>query len=194
LCPPLYPSSFIKTPPAPEFHRSLQKIVILGAQGVGKTSLMERFVAAKFSSQYKATIGADFSTKDVTVDAEVVTLQIWDTAGQERYQSLGTAFYRGADACVLVYDVSEAASFAKLETWRNTFIQSADIKDPRDFPFVVLGNKSDMEASKQVVQPSQVSQWCSKMGDIPNFLVREMKGGAGGGRGGGTGDGALPPL
>ncbi len=142
---------------------------------MGKTSLMERFVAAKFSSQYKATIGADFSTKDVTIGDEVVTLQIWDTAGQERYQSLGTAFYRGADACVLVYDVSEAASFQKLETWRNTFIQSADIKDPREYPFVVLGNKSDVEASKQVVQAAAVSQWCSKMGDIPNFLVRGMR-------------------
>ncbi len=57
-------------------HKSLQKIIILGAQGVGKTSLMERFVAAKFSSQYKATIGADFSTKDVQVGEELVTLQI----------------------------------------------------------------------------------------------------------------------
>ena len=153
-------------------HKALQKIIILGAQGVGKTSLMERFVAAKFSSQYKATIGADFSTKDVTVGDELVTLQIWDTAGQERYQSLGTAFYRGADACVLVYDVSEAASFQKLETWRNTFIQSADIKDARDFPFVVLGNKSDLESSKHVVLPSQVSSWTSSKGDIPSFQVR----------------------
>jgi len=153
-------------------HKSLQKIIILGAQGVGKTSLMERFVAAKFSSQYKATIGADFSTKDVQVGDELVTLQIWDTAGQERYQSLGTAFYRGADACVLVYDVSEAASFQKLETWRNTFIQSADIKDARDFPFVVLGNKSDLESAKHAVLPSQVSAWTSSKGDIPSFQVR----------------------
>jgi hypothetical protein len=62
-------------------HKSLQKIIILGAQGVGKTSLMERFVAAKFSSQYKATIGADFSTKDVQVGEELVTLQICASCG-----------------------------------------------------------------------------------------------------------------
>lgn len=153
-------------------HKSLQKIIILGAQGVGKTSLMERFVAAKFSAQYKATIGADFSTKDVTVGNELITLQIWDTAGQERYQSLGTAFYRGADACVLVYDVSDAASFNKLETWRNAFITAADIKDPKDFPFVVLGNKADLEAAKHVVQPSAVTAWTDKHGKIPSFLVR----------------------
>ena len=133
---------------------------------------MERFVAAKFNAQYKATIGADFSTKDVTVGNEHVTLQIWDTAGQERYQSLGTAFYRGADACVLVYDVSDAASFQKLETWRNAFIQAADIKDARDFPFVVLGNKSDLEAGKHVVQQSQVQAWTESKGGIPSFTVR----------------------
>jgi Ras-related protein Rab-7A len=170
LSPPPPPKLNLRLPTRP--FRSLQKIVILGAQGVGKTSLMERFVAAKFNAQYKATIGADFSTKDVSIGSEVVTLQIWDTAGQERYQSLGTAFYRGADACVLVYDVSEAASFAKLETWRNTFIQSADIKDAKDFPFVVLGNKSDMEQAKQVVLPGAVQEWCAKMGNIPNFQVR----------------------
>ena len=154
-------------------HKSLQKIIILGAQGCGKTSLMERFVAAKFSSQYKATIGADFSTKDVQVGDELVTLQIWDTAGQERYQSLGTAFYRGADACVLVYDVSEAVSFQKLEQWRNAFITAADIANPKDFPFVILGNKSDLEAAKQVVQPSSVAAWAASKGDIPTFQVRQ---------------------
>jgi hypothetical protein len=54
----------------------------------------------KFSNQYKATIGADFLTKEVMVDERLVTMQIWDTAGQERFQSLGVAFYRGADCCV----------------------------------------------------------------------------------------------
>ena len=54
----------------------------------------------------QATIGADFLTKEVQVEDRLVTMQIWDTAGQERFQSLGVAFYRGADCCVLVYDVN----------------------------------------------------------------------------------------
>ena len=78
------------------------KVIILGDSGVGKTSLMNQFVNKKFSNQYKATIGADFLTKEVMVDDRLVTMQIWDTAGQERFQSLGVAFYRGADSCVLV--------------------------------------------------------------------------------------------
>lgn len=209
-------------------NKNLQKLVILGDTGVGKTSLMHRYTNGKFMASYKATIGADFSTKDVTVrpaslartwraiaasphaapsvperhggpahgaapagvqdDApagrvlaapgrargqaalrddvvrpawtsgdnsplppfapafhmqigdDVVTLQIWDTAGQERFQSLGQAFYRGADACILVYDVTSASSFERLETWRNLFLKHGDVADA-DFPFVVMGNK-----------------------------------------------------
>jgi Ras-related protein Rab-7A len=56
---------------------------------------MNQYVNRKFSKQYKATIGADFLTKEVQVDDRLVTMQIWDTAGQERFQSLGVAFYRG---------------------------------------------------------------------------------------------------
>jgi Ras family len=63
---------------------------------VGKTSLMNQFVHKRFSNQYKATIGADFLTKEIMIEDKLVTLQIWDTAGQERFQSLGVAFYRGA--------------------------------------------------------------------------------------------------
>ena len=150
---------------------SLQKVIVLGCSGVGKTSLMERYVAARFQQQYKATIGADFSTKDVQVGSDLVTLQIWDTAGQERFQSLGVAFYRGADACVLVYDVSDQASFTKIEQWRDEFIRSADIKDVKDFPFLLLGNKADVDPSRQVVNQTAVQQWCDSKGGIPHFLV-----------------------
>lgn len=78
---------------------------------VGKTSILERYVRHSFSKQYKATIGADFLSMDAIVDDKPVPMMIWDTAGQERYQSLGAAFYRGADGVMLVYDVTDARSF-----------------------------------------------------------------------------------
>jgi Ras-related protein Rab-7A len=105
---------------------------------------MGQFVSRKFSNQYKATIGADFLTKEIQIDDRVVTMQvnkkhfffllfivdyfffsfqkIWDTAGQERFQSLGVAFYRGADCCVLVYDVTSSNSFKSLDSWRDEFL------------------------------------------------------------------------
>lgn len=145
---------------------------------VGKTSLMNQYVNKKFSNQYKATIGADFLTKEVMVDDRLVTMQvlnicrnfwvfsslyplqkcsffltrylystvqIWDTAGQERFQSLGVAFYRGADCCVLVFDVTAPNTFKTLDSWRDEFLIQASPRDPENFPFVVLGNKIDLE-------------------------------------------------
>merc|ERR1712205_189305 len=123
----------------------LLKVIILGDSSVGKTSLMNQFVHRKFNAQYKATIGADFLTKEVMVDDRLVTMQIWDTAGQERFQSLGVAFYRGADSCVLVFDVHGLKSFENLDSWRDEFLIQASPKDPDNFPFVVLGNKIDKE-------------------------------------------------
>lgn len=83
---------------------------------------MNQHVNKRFSNQYKATIGADFLTKEVMVDDRLVTMQLWDTAGQERFQSLGVAFYRGADCCVLVFDVNSAKSFETLDSWRDEFL------------------------------------------------------------------------
>ena len=62
--------------------------------------------------------------------------QLWDTAGQERFQSLGVAFYRGADCCVLVYDVNNSKSFDTLDSWRDEFLVQASPMDPENFPFV----------------------------------------------------------
>ncbi|KAG0048634.1 hypothetical protein BGZ89_004505, partial [Linnemannia elongata] len=144
-------------------------VIILGESGVGKTSLMNQYVNKKFSNQYKATIGADFLTKEVLVDDRLVTMQIWDTAGQERFQSLGVAFYRGADCCVLVYDVNNAKSFETLESWRDEFLIQASPRGPENFPFVVIGNKIDMEESKRMISQKRAMAWCQSKGNIPYF-------------------------
>jgi Ras-related protein Rab-7A len=68
--------------------------------------------------------------------------QIWDTAGQERFQSLGVAFYRGADCCVLVYDVNNSKSFETLDSWRDEFLIQASPMDPETFPFVRHSSES----------------------------------------------------
>merc|ERR1712070_962765 len=145
----------------------LLKVIILGDSGVGKTSLMNQYVNKKLSTQYKATIGADFLTKEVMVDDRLVTMQIWDTAGQERFQSLGVAFYRGADSCVLVFDVNVAKTFENLDSWRDEFLIQACPRDPENFPFVVLGNKVDIDA--RVVSQKRALAWCTAKGDIPYF-------------------------
>ncbi|RKP07776.1 vacuolar biogenesis protein, partial [Thamnocephalis sphaerospora] len=147
----------------------LVQVIILGDSGVGKTSLMNQYVNKKFSIQYKATIGADFLTKEVMVNDRLVTMQIWDTAGQERFQSLGVAFYRGADCCVLCFDVNNARSFDALDAWRDEFLIQASPRDPENFPFVVLGNKVDVEETKRMVSHKRALAWCQAKGNIPYF-------------------------
>jgi len=147
--------------------KTLLKVIILGDSGVGKTSLMNRYVNKKFSTQYKATIGADFVTKDVVVDDKLVTMQIWDTAGQERFQSLGVAFYRGADCCVLVYDVTAPSTFKSLDSWRDEFLIQASPRDPENFPFIVIGNKIDQE--NRAISTKRAQSWCQSKNNIPYF-------------------------
>ncbi|XP_020592133.1 ras-related protein Rab7-like isoform X2 [Phalaenopsis equestris] len=142
-------------------RRSLIKVIVLGDSGVGKTSLMNQYVQKRFIQQYKATIGADFVTKEV---------QIWDTAGQERFQSLGVAFYRGADCCILVYDINVLRSFDNLDNWHDDFLKQASLTKPDKFPFILLGNKVDVDGgNSRVVSEKKAREWCASKGNIPYF-------------------------
>ena len=73
---------------------------------VGKSSLLQRYVKGKFDTAHKVTIGADFLSKEMEVHRKEYKVQFWDTAGQERFQSIGSAFYRGSDVCVIVCDIT----------------------------------------------------------------------------------------
>jgi Ras-related protein Rab-7A len=130
----------------------LLKVIVLGDTNVGKTSVLKQFVDREFSTQYKSTIGSDFTSKQLEVDGRTMTLQIWDTAGQERFQSLGWRFFRGSDCCILVYDVTNPSTFQSIQKWQKNFLSQLELTDPSDFAFLLLGNKADL-ASK-VVQTS----------------------------------------
>lgn len=147
---------------------TLLKVIILGDSNVGKTSLMNQYVNKKFSNQYRATIGADFLTPSVQVDNRSVKLQVWDTAGQERFQSLGVAFYRGSDCVVLVFDVTDLKSFQNLDRWLDEFLIQASPEDPANFPFVVLGNKVDMEGQRKVSK-AKAEEWCNSKKNVVYF-------------------------
>ncbi|OCT65708.1 ras-related protein Rab-9B [Xenopus laevis] len=143
----------------------LLKVILLGDGGVGKSSLMNRYVTNKFDSQAFHTIGVEFLNRDLEVDGRLVTLQIWDTAGQERFKSLRTPFYRGADCCLLTFSVDDRQSFENLSSWRKEFVLYADVKEPDVFPFVVLGNKVDM--SEREVSTVEAQAWCNENGRYP---------------------------
>lgn len=147
----------------------LLKVVILGDGGVGKSSLMNRFVSNKFEQESFHTIGVEFLNKDIVVEGETYTVQIWDTAGQERFKSLRTPFYRGTDCCMLTYGVDDRQSFHNLTMWKKEFLYYADIADGDNFPFVLLGNKVDVESEKRQVGADEAKQWCADSGSVPYY-------------------------
>ncbi|KAL4257174.1 P-loop containing nucleoside triphosphate hydrolase [Pleurotus pulmonarius] len=130
------------------------KLVVIGASGVGKTSLRGQYISGQFSTSYRATIGADFISKTLPhprIPGESVTLQIWDTAGQERFASLASAFYRGADAVLLMFDVNRPETLAALRKWWLHFCAHAPLaeEDVGRFCVVVVGNKMDLVGTEQ---------------------------------------------
>ncbi|XP_068622363.1 uncharacterized protein [Battus philenor] len=93
------------------------KIVVLGSQGVGKTSLVVRYIGKMFSKHISPTIGASFFTCNINLQEARVKLQVWDTAGQERFRSMAPMYYRNANAALLVFDITSVASFAAIKSW-----------------------------------------------------------------------------
>jgi len=140
----------------------LFKMVVLGESGVGKTSLLLRYVENKFTIATKSTIGSDFLSKEITVDGRPVTLQIWDTAGQERFQGLGTSFYRGADGVCFVFDVTRKKTFEELAAWKKAFLIQVGHENDSTFPMIILANKVDLE--NREVTKREVGDFCTKEG------------------------------
>ena len=94
-----------------------------------------------------------------------MNLQIWDTAGQEKFNALSHAFYRGSNACGLVFDLSNTKSFDTLDNWKKNFLENAAPDKPESFPFVLIGNKTDTRS----MEGDKAKAWCAKNGNIPYF-------------------------
>jgi Ras-related protein Rab-7A len=126
------------------------KVIVLGNKGVGKTAVVHMFTSGEFRADFQATMGVDFSTAWIEIDGESIELQIWDTAGEERHDALAPRYYRGAEACLLVFDISDMASFRNIDKWHRHFIDQGEIDEPETFPFIVFGNKCDIEGGAEV--------------------------------------------
>ena len=118
------------------------KILTIGESGVGKTCILRRFVEDKFLKNHLATIGIDFKTKTLNINNQEIKLKIWDTAGQERFRNITTQYYKGADGIVLVYDVTDEASFDKIKDWMDQILSNTN---KAEICLILLGNKCDIE-------------------------------------------------
>mmetsp|Transcript_103354 Transcript_103354/g.308762 ORF Transcript_103354/g.308762 Transcript_103354/m.308762 type:complete len:216 (+) Transcript_103354:83-730(+) len=181
------------------------KVVFLGDEAAGKTSLVRRYMYDTFEENIQATIGMDFQSKTVHFEERTVRLQLWDTAGQERFRSLIPSYIRDAAAAVVVYDITKKASFAGTRKW------ISDVRSERGSDAVValVGNKSDLEEQREVSteegrqQAEELgitfAETSAKLGHNVAPLFQELAGalvagpaGGGGGGGGAAAGAGLP--
>lgn len=118
------------------------KVVLLGDQAVGKTSLVLRYVNNSFSDHYISTIGADFLIKDLELMGAPIRLMIWDLGGQEQWEGIRARYMAGSDGCILIFDVSRDHN---IEFYINNWLR--EVKDfiGEKTPIIIVGNKMDLE-------------------------------------------------
>ena len=122
------------------------KIITLGNSGVGKTSIIKRYVFNQFEQNTISSIGVIFSFKDIKInndDKIKVKLKLIDTAGQEKYRSLSKTYYKNADAVLFVFALNNEESFEEISDWLVSFKENNGSKE--DIPKYLIGNKSDLE-------------------------------------------------
>ncbi|KAG2393290.1 hypothetical protein C9374_006821 [Naegleria lovaniensis] len=138
----------------------LYNIIVAGDSGVGKSSLINRFVRNDFRLHTKPTIGVDFSSKDISYDGKRILGKIWDTAGQERFQAITPSFYRGAHGAMIVFDLSNRNTFEKVE---DKWISQLRKYGEPNCIIILVGNKSDLVDQRQI-SVEEASQFAQKHG------------------------------
>jgi small GTP-binding protein len=120
--------------------RLYAKVVLAGEGGVGKTTLLHRYLENKFLDSTKMTIGADFYSKDVYLDEGSVKTQIWDLGGQEHFKQMGIFknYFRGTNVTVVMFDLTRLITLDSVPEWTELALQNSDTK------LILVGGKKDL--------------------------------------------------
>ena len=129
-------------------YQYIFKLILIGNSGVGKSSIIQRYMKQTFEESYKCTIGVDFLMKTLEIKNKTVKLQLWDTAGQEKYKSMVASYYRGANVALVVFDLTNHDSFDSLPLWIENYYKNG----PEQKNIILIGNKKDMVEERQVTQ------------------------------------------
>lgn len=129
------------------------KLIMVGAGGVGKTSLIKKYVENKFSESYKETIGVNILIKDLQIDNKKVQLLCWDVAGQEKFGRVRQMYYRGASAAMVVYDVTKPSTYLQVPDFVQDFREIQG-----NVPLFLVGNKIDLRKEIDMVTKSLIKE------------------------------------
>ena len=125
------------------------KLCIFGDGGVGKTTLVNRYLTKVFDESIKMTIGADFYVKDLEIEGKKVVIRIWDFGGEQRFKVLLPSFAKGADGGIFMYDITRYTSVKNIDDWLSIFEKSAQDKQI-NIPIVMVGGKLDLQEKRSV--------------------------------------------
>ncbi|MBN3297513.1 ras-related protein Rab-38 [Amia ocellicauda] len=143
----------------------LFKVLVIGDLGVGKTSIIKRYVHQIFSQHYRATIGVDFALKVLNWDDQtVIRLQLWDIAGQERYGNMTRVYYREAVGAFVVFDVTRASTFDAVLKWKGDLDSKVTLPNGKPVPTVLLANKADQSWEGLSPQLPKLDPFCKEKG------------------------------
>ena len=146
------------------------KILTLGDTGVGKTSIIQKFVNDKFSQNMLSTIGVDFQSKIIMIDNTKVKLKIWDTTGQERFKTLTSQYYNGADGALLIFDVTSKLSFERINFWINELKEK---KKLNELGLLLIGNKIDL-VNKRIIDKEEAENF-AKNNNLSYYETSALK-------------------
>jgi small GTP-binding protein len=124
----------------------LFKYIIIGDSAVGKSNILLRYIHDNFNEEFQSTIGVEFGAKNIKLEDKVYRIQIWDTAGQETFRSITRAYYKNSVCAFVVYDITNRNSFQNVKSW----IEDCRKQSPKTVFMVLIGNKVDLEDSRQV--------------------------------------------
>lgn len=154
-------------------QRSSFRVVLLGDQGVGKSSISLRFLRDEFHEHNAPTIGAAYLTQTLKVGERTVKLDLWDTAGQERFASLAPMYYRTAQGAIVVYDICSKATFIRAQDW----VKELKAQAPSGTIILLCGNKLDLANENREVMIEDALQMAKDKGLI--FMEVSAKSGQG---------------
>ena len=141
------------------------KLIVIGDENVGKTSIINRLKKNQFTGDYEPTVGLDFQSMPIFIDEQNITLLLYDTAGQEKYRSLIPLYTKDAHIILFIYDISNYNSFTNIEKW----YYSLNNVNKEEVVFILVGNKLDLIEERQVKEEEG-----KKYAEDHNFIFHEM--------------------
>ena len=150
------------------------KVCLFGDGGVGKTTLISRYLTGIFKSDSNITIGVDFHIKQLVIQEKRVSLQIWDFAGEDRFRFLLPSYVLGASGGIFMYDITRYSSLKNFQDWREIFKQG--YKGPlNQLPIIMVGSKLDLEYKRAVSRTEAYE--LAKINDLFGYIECSSKDG-----------------